>query len=33
MQIAEGWALSRLRVAIGKLAGWDEAPSLPTPGG
>ena len=33
MQIAEGWSLSRLRVAIGKLAGWDEAPnSLPIPG-
>jgi hypothetical protein len=33
MQIAEGWALSRLRVAIGKLAGWDKAPnSLPIPG-
>ena len=33
MQIAEGWALSRPRVAIGKLAGWDEAPNrLPIPG-
>lgn len=30
---AEQWALSRLRVAIGRVIGWDKAPhSLPIPG-
>src|SRR5262245_18527880 len=30
---AETWAISRLRVAIGKVMGWDEAPfRLPIPG-
>jgi hypothetical protein len=33
MAEAEGWTLSRMRVAIGRLMGWDQAPhSLPIPG-